>query len=360
MKRMISIALMLAMLVCLASCGGEKRAKGSDKQSGENPEIALIVDSNTLTDGSFVEVTWESIKNFADTNGLSAKCYQTEEPTIENYMAMVQEAADQKAKLIVMAGNNFETTVYTAQSMYPDVYFLLIDGVPHDGDNAYVVDANTASILFAEEEAGFLAGYAAVKDGYTKLGFLGGQSLPSVKRYGYGFVQGAAAAAAELETNVEVRYQYTGTFYPSDDVKTLAAGWYAAGTEVIFACGGDMGSSVMAAAEEQSGKVIGVDIDQSSLSETVITSAKKNLAVAIEDMLKNYARDGFTGGTILNYAAKNDGVSLEMNNAQFAAFNKADYKKILKKLKNGEIELKKDTGVSALSELTGAWVTIVE
>ena len=114
--------------------------------------------------------------------------------------------------MIILPGANFETTAYAAQSAYPDVYFLIIDGVPHDGNDNYATSANTVSIIFAEEEAGYLAGYAAVKEGYKNLGFMGGQELPSVKRYGYGFVQGAAAAAAENEEKVTVRYNYNGHF----------------------------------------------------------------------------------------------------------------------------------------------------
>lgn len=60
----------------------------------------------------------------------------------------------------------------------------MIDGVPHDENNTYATAANMVSVVFAEEEAGYMAGYAAVKEGYTKLGFMGGQALPSVKRYG--------------------------------------------------------------------------------------------------------------------------------------------------------------------------------
>lgn len=360
MKRMVSMLLIAAMLFCLASCGGNKEKEDAGKTKDGNYELALIVDDGAMDEGAFTDIIRDNIDRFAKEHALSAKCYQAEEAAVESYMAVIQKAVDKKAKLIILAGSNFETAVYTAQTMYPDVYFLLIDGVPNDGSNTYLTSENTVSIIFAEEEAGFLAGYAAVKDGYRKLGFLGGRVLPSVKRYGYGFVQGAAAASAELEENVEVRYQYTGSFEPSDIVKELAGGWYDAGTEIIFACGGDMGVSVMAAAEEKNGKVIGVDGDQSALSETVVTSAKKNLAVAIEDMMDQYVKDSFIGGTALTYAAKNEGISLEMEHAQFKTFSKSDYRKILGRLKNGEIELKKDTGISAVSELAGEWVTITE
>lgn len=363
MKKIIPVIIITLLMLCMVSCGGSK--------SGEEPkniEIAMIADCSDIEDGSFTQETWTCIENFAKTEGITAGCIQTEEVVTaeeaapatkeESYMRAIEQAVEKKAKLIVMAGSNFETTVYAAQAAYPEVYFLLIDGVPHDAALNYANGANTISILFAEEEAGYLAGYAAVKDGYTKLGFMGGQELPSVKRYGYGFVQGVAAAAAELEQKVELSYVYTGTFEPSEDVQKQAAEWYKGGTEVIFACGGNMGTSVMKAAENKGGKVIGVDVDQSYLSPSVITSAKKEIDTAVLEMLENYKEEKFVGGISFNYTAKNGGVSLEMDNGQFKTFKEDDYKKALRQLKNGKIQLKKDTGVSAVSELTGEWVKI--
>lgn len=359
MKRMISILTCFVLLLCLTACG-DPAPKEEAQQKPQTFEVAMIADNKSIEDGSFVQVTWESVNDFAQTNQLMAKCYKPDAASAEAYMAAIDKAVEKKAKIIVMAGSNFETTVYAAQTKYPEVYFLLIDGVPHDGNNTYAMAANTIGIIFAEEEAGYLAGYAAVKEGYTKLGFMGGVSLPSVKRYGYGFVQGAAAAAAEMETKVELRYKYTETFEATEDVQNLAAAWYKDKTQVIFACGSAMGTSVMKAAEKGKGKVIGVDIDQRYLSETVVTSAKKEVYKAVEDILETYADGKFVGGTAFNYAAKNDGVSLEMDNAQFTTFTEEEYNKILKKLRNGKIELKKDTGVGAVTELTGEWVTIKE
>lgn len=352
MKRIISVLMIITMVLCMTSCGEPDKKNGKES---EKAEIAMIADSSEIKDGSFTQSIWSCVENFAMDNGLTAERYKTKE---ENYMQTIQKAVENGAKLIIADGSNFETAVYSAQSSYPDVKFLLIDGVPHDEAMNYVNAANTISIIFAEEEAGYLAGYAAVKDGYTKLGFMGGQELPGVKRYGYGFVQGAAAAADELEKKIEMSYIYMGTFESSDDVKKLAADWYKNGTEVIFACGGGMGTSVMKAAEKNNGKVIGVDTDQSSLSASVITSAKKGIDTAVTEMLENYVDDKFIGGTAFNYNAKNSGVSLEMDNGQFKSFKQNDYEKVFKQLKNGKIQLKKDTGVNAVTELTGEWVTI--
>ena len=359
MKRIVSVLICVAMLSGLASCAGGKTEEEKPQEEKEKfYEIAMIADGSEVEDGSFTQVTWRAIKGFADENGLAAKCYKPEESTKEAYLAAVEKAIARKAEIIVMAGSNFETTVYSAQEAYPETYFLLLDGVPHDGEDTYTMASNTIGMIFAEEEAGYLAGYAAVKEGYKKLAFLGGKAFPAVKRYGYGFVQGAAAAAAETETKVELRYDYAGTFEESENAEKLAAGWYKDGTQVIFACGGAMGKSVMKAAEKGNGKVIGVDVDQSYLSETVITSAKKEISTAVKDILKTYANGRFIGGTAFNYAARNDGVSLEMENAQLDKFTVDDYKKVMKALENGEIQLKKDTGVDSVNYLAGEWVTI--
>lgn len=176
------------------------------------------------------------------------------------------------AKVVILPGYLFAAAAAEAQTAYPDVNFIVLDTEP-EGGNA----ANTVSILYQEEQAGFLAGYAAVKDGYTKLGYIGGMDVPAVIRFGYGFIQGADYAAQEMGVEAEVKYWYSYSFTPNDDIKNKAASWYTEGTEVIFSCGGGIYNSVVAAAEEGNGKVIGVDSDQAHVSETVITSAMKDL-----------------------------------------------------------------------------------
>ena len=357
MKRIFT-AMMLSVIcvICLAACGNG----GSSGNEEGSCDVAMIVDSDVLDEGSFAYDTWMSIEKACSENDLTARYFTTEEQSQEKYIEAVGEATEAGAGLVVLPGSNFETTAYAAQSAFPDADFLLIDGVPHDEASNYATAANTVSVVFAEEESGYLAGYAAVKDGYTELGFMGGEALPSVKRYGYGFVQGAAAAAAEDETKVNVKYHYTGTFDRSKEVRKLAESWYEDKTQVIFACGGSMNASVMKAAENKNGMVIGSDIDQSGFSDTVITSAEKNLDTAVSDIVKSYAKDSFPGARAFNYAAKNDGVMLEMDNSKFERFTKEDYESVLKKLRNGKIELKKDTGVKSVAELAGDYLTVQE
>ena len=273
MKRFFMFVTAVILIFSLTACGGSSEKKKSDEGTSE---VAMIVDGEQLAEGSVDQSTWLSVKTLADENGLSSQYYTTKDPSKDTYLASIQKAVDKGAKFIVLPGSNFETAAYAAQSAYPDVDFLLIDGVPHDENGAYATASNMVSMVFAEEEAGYLAGYAAVREGYTKLGFLGGQEIPSVKRYGYGFVQGAAAAAAEKEKKVEIRYQYTGSNDASDAAKDTAVAWYKDGTQVIFASGGSINSSVIKAAEKvdkKKKKVIGSDVDQSELSDTVLTSA---------------------------------------------------------------------------------------
>jgi len=157
----------------------------------------------------------------------------------------------------VTPGFLFESPVFVAQDRYPNVHFILVDGTPHSADySTFKTGNNTVGVLYAEDQAGFLAGYAVVKDGSRRLGFVGGMAVPAVVRFGYGFIQGAEYAAKELglaSGSITVNYHYTGGFAATPEAQTLAASWYNNGVEVIFACGGAVGNSVMAAAE-QAGK----------------------------------------------------------------------------------------------------------
>lgn len=229
------------------------------------------------------------------------------------------------------------------QTQYPDVKFILIDGEPHDAESNYATAENTMAVLYEEDQAGFLAGYAAVKDGYTKLGFMGGMALPAVIRYGYGYLAGADYAAKELGVDVDVTYTYTGSFEATPEAQSMATGWYQAGTEVIFACGGSVGNSVMAAAEaSDNAKVIGVDVDQSSESDTVITSAMKMLSNSVYDAIQAAYDGSFPGGKTTVFDAANDGVGIAMDTAKFNTFSQADYDEVFAKLVAGEITIDND------------------
>lgn len=341
MKKILSILLSCVLGLGLVACN----SSSSNKSSSDSKEIAMITDIGTIDDKSFNQGTWEGIEAYAKKHNLSHEYYKPAKQSTDSYLEAIELAVKDGAKVVVAPGYLFEESIYIAQDQYPDVNFILIDGNPHDSTGKdYKTNDNAVSIVFAEEQSGYLAGYAAVKEGYTKLGFMGGIAFPAVVRFGYGFVQGADAAAKELSIDkVDIKYHYTGGFDATPKVQTLASSWYTEGTEIIFACGGALGNSVVSAAESIDGKkVIGVDVDQSIESDTVITSAMKGLSAAVEQTLEDYYNNKFPGEESLTLGAEKNGVKLPIETSKFTKFTQADYDKIYKDLADGKIELEKD------------------
>lgn len=348
MKKALSLVLALVMVLGVATLFA-----GCDEDQAETTyEIALITDVGTIDDKSFNQGSWEGIVQYANETGKTYKYYQPKDATVDTLITNIELAIDNGAKIVVCPGFNFEVALYEAQEQYKDTTFIFIDGEPHDEDYNYKTNSNLLPIMYSEQEAGFLAGYAAVKDGYKKFGFMGGMSVPAVVRFGYGYVQGIDYGAKELGLNdVEVKYTYTGGFEATPEAKATAAGWYQSGTEVIFGCGGQLGNSVFAAAEETGKKSIGVDVDQSTESETVITSATKNLKKSVYDALKSYYDGSFVGGKTLRLDATSDGVGITMDTARFNTFSQADYDAIYSKVKSGEITVLGDEDAESADKL---------
>jgi basic membrane protein A len=311
------------------------------KEKGATVELALITDSGTINDKSFNQGAWEGLVKYAEENKIPYKYYQPAEVSDDAYLATIDLAVTGGAKVIVTPGFLFETAVFVAQDRYTEAKFILVDGSPHNADYSQAkVGPNTVGITYAEDQAGFLAGYAAVKDGYRKLGFVGGMAVPAVIRYGYGYVQGADYAAKELGLSpgsVTINYHYTGAFIPSPETQSQAAAWYNDGVEVIFAAAGGAGNSVLAAAQQANKKAIGVDVDQSTESPSVITSAMKGVTVSVYDSIGAFYKGNFPGGQNLVFEAKNNGVGLPLETSKFSSFTKSDYDNIFALLANGTI-----------------------
>lgn len=362
MKKILSI--ILSLMLCIGLVGCSSTSNDDSGNSGENTsgaEIAMITDIGTIDDKSFNQGTWEGIVAYAKENNITHEYYKPLEQTTDAYLDAIELAVQGGAKIVVTPGYLFEEPIYIAQDKYPDVNFILIDGNPHNADySEYRTNDNAVGIVFAEEQSGYLAGYAAVKDGYTELGFMGGMAVPAVIRFGYGFVQGADAAAKELNIdNVNIKYHYTGGFDATPEVQTLASSWYTDGTEVIFACGGAVGNSVMSAAEAiESKKVIGVDVDQGSESDTVITSAMKGLAASVQQTLEQYYSNEFPGGEALVLGADLNGVNLPIETSKFNTFTTEEYNKVFEELANGNITLQKDEGIESATNLDLNVVTV--
>lgn len=380
MNKFATLLLAATMAVSFAACGGGSDAPPSQApaesqtQEGSAPtestapaesaapaaeegsyELALITDLGTIDDKSFNQGAWEGVIQYAEENGVTHKYYQPTEQSDDAYLAGIDLAVKGGAKVIVTPGFLFETPIFMAQERYPDVCFILVDGNPHSADySEYKTADNTVGITYAEEQSGFLAGYAAVRDGNTKLGFMGGMAVPAVVKFGYGFVQGADAAAKEMGLAADaltINYHYTGKFEASPEAQAMAASWYNDGIEVIFACGGAVGNSVMAAAEQAGTKVIGVDVDQSGESPTVITSATKGLRPSVYSCIKDYYAGNFPGGQNLVFGADNDGVSLPMATSKFETFTQADYDAIYAQLAAGTVSILKDTDAENVTQI---------
>ncbi len=365
-KKLVSLLMAAAMVVsALTGCAsnGGAAASGEPKTKQENAggaELALITDVGTIDDKSFNQGSWEGVEAYAKENNITHKYYKPSEKSDEALMTSIGLAVKGGAKVIVCPGFLFEVPVYNAQLKYPDIKFILIDGAPHNGDYNYDIKENTKSIFYAEEQAGFLAGYAAVHEGYRNLGFMGGIAVPPVVRFGYGYIEGAEYAAKELglkEGDITIKYTYVGNFDASPENMSKAAAWFNEGTEIIFACGGGVGNSVMKAAEAAGKKVIGVDVDQSGESATVITSAMKNLSKSVYDALGEYYGGKFQGGVSVTLDAATNNVQLPMESSKFEKFTKEQYDEVYKKIIDGTIKVSKN---DIAEDAAGVPVTLIK
>lgn len=353
-KQIAAVLCICITVISVLGCAAPKDSgTASASETTEKFELALITDLGHIDDQSFNQAAWQGVKQYAEENGITYKYYQPEEGTTDAYIETIDLAIAGGAKLVVCPGYLFETPVFIAQDRYPDVSFILVDGQPHDSaNNVSKIGKNVLSILYQDEQAGFLAGYAAVQDGHSKLGFMGGMAVPSVIRYGYGFVQGADLAAQELGITTEIQYTYTGTFIGTPEIQALATSWYTDGTEVIFSCGGAIVESVILAAEEKdNAKVIGVDVDQSSQSKTVMTSAMKMLTSSVYSGIRDYYGNTFQGGTVQKFSALNNGIGLPMDTSSFSTFSPQDYQDVYAELVAGEIVIANQTEDSTTADL---------
>ena len=340
MKKLLLALLSVAMLVSVTSCSKKDGGKADDSKKGF--ELALITDVGTIDDKSFNQGAWEGLEAYATEHGISHKYYKPTEKSDTACLQAIDLAVKGGAKVIVTPGFLFEVPIFQAQTKYPEIKFILLDGAPHAADSwDPSIESNTLSIFYAEQQAGFLAGYAAVIDGYRSLGFMGGMAVPAVVRFGHGFIQGADFAAYALglaKDAVQIKYNYTGSFDATPEAQSKAASWYKDGTEVIFACGGAVGNSVMKAAETAGAKVIGVDVDQSSESATVITSAMKNLSKSVYDAIDSYYKGTFVGGKSVVLDAAVGGIELPMKTSKFTTFDQDMYDEIYEGFVDGSIE----------------------
>lgn len=330
MKKSILLMVVMAFTLLLVSC------------QAPSFEIALVTDHGPVTDKAFNQGSWEGVVEYAKEHNIAHQYFVPAENSGAARLDAIEQAVNGGAKVIVTPGSSFADPIAQAQVKYPEIKFIVLDTEPklQNADKASVAE-NTVAIYYAEQESGFLAGYAAVKNGFTKLGYFGGIPVPSVTRFGMGYIEGAEYAANELNVDIEVKYAYLGSFDQKPENKTKASGWYTSGTEVIFSAAGQVINNVTQAASETGGKwVIGANVNQQYIDETMLTSALKLLEKSVYTMLEDFYNDTFKGGETLVLDAKAGFVGITQDYSRFETFTEAMYNEIYAKVANGEIEIK--------------------
>ena len=380
MKKFLALMLALVMALSLVACGQKNQDSNGTYDTDKDTDVtdvaykvAMITDYGDITDQSFNQTTYEACKAFAEANGVDFQYFKPAGDNTADRVAMIESAIDQGYNVIVMPGYAFGAAIAETAPKFSDVKFIALDVSAGDLGEGFEVPANLYCAVYQEELCGYMAGYAAVKLGYKNLGFLGGMAVPAVQRYGYGFVQGVDAAAAELKlTDVKVNYAYGNQFFGDADITAAMDTWYAGGTEIVFACGGGIYTSAVDAAKKVEGaKVIGVDVDQAAVianyaagegadAATVegykaltVTSAMKGLYPATFDTLT----DVIVNGNWEKYSGKIDTlglvsaddpaanyVQIPMESTQWAdgKFTQDDYKTLVKAMFDGTLTVSND------------------
>ncbi len=363
MKKFLVLLLAALMVFSFAACGG---GGGEEAAADDSMKVAMVTDYGDITDQSFNQTTYEACKSYCEANGVDFTYKKPASDADADRVSSIEEAIEEGYNVIVMPGYAFANAIYEVAPLYPDTKFVALDvseyDLTHDGTGAEreFDGPNVFSAVYQEEIAGYMAGYAAVKLGYTKIGFLGGMAVPAVQRYGGGFVQGVDAAAGELgKSDVEVKYAYGNQFFGDADITAAMDTWYGKGTEVVFACGGGIFTSAAEAAAKVNGKVIGVDVDQAGIIDgsygegMTVTSAMKGLGATVNTLLgaiqegnwEEYAGQVKTLGLVSETPA--DYYVQLPDSTQWAdGFQQADYETLVKELFGGERTVSND--ISAL------------
>jgi len=374
MKKLLAVILAMTMVLALAACGGSKTAEpapaapaATETQpaaaaepapaapAAEAVRVAMITDYGDITDQSFNQTTYEAAKSWSEANGADFTYFKPASDSDDDRIAMIEKAIDEGYGVIVMPGYAFGPAIVATAPEYEDVVFIALDVSAGDLGDGFQVPANLYCAVYQEELCGYMAGYAAVKLGYKKLGFLGGMAVPAVVRYGYGFVQGAdAAAAADGKTDVSIKYAYGNQFYGDGDITAAMDTWYADGTEVVFACGGGIFTSAGEAAAKVGGKVIGVDVDQAPTIDGMygdgmtVTSAMKGLAATVNTLLTAVKDGTFAGGKVdslglVSATPEENYVQIPMGSTQWSdSFTKDDYAALVADMFAGKVSVSND------------------
>jgi len=364
MKKIVSLLLVVVMIAALfVGCKSEESAQPAANE-GAAMRVAMVTDYGDITDESFNQATYEGAKAWCDENNVDFTYYKPTGDSTAERVAAIDQAIAEGYDVLLMPGYAFAGAIVETIEANPDVKYVALDVSEYDlqdakgtaEDFSWKYPSNLYSAVYQEELAGYMAGVAAVKLGYTKIGYLGGMAVPAVVRYGYGFVQGVNDAAKELGKvgDIELKYVYGNQFFGDADILAYMDTWYSAGTEVVFACGGGIYTSAADAAKKVGGKVIGVDVDQAPTIDAkwtkgmTVTSAMKGLAATVKTLLGKIKDGKFEGGKVetlglVSETPSENYVQLPASTQWADGFQEADYNALVAALYKGEIKVSNDT-----------------
>ena len=328
----LGTAFLLAAMPVLSGCG-------SDADMGSL--IAFVGNINSGENQEQNTELWQGVTQFADESGRKAVSYEPESSSVTSAELAIKQAIDDGADVVVCTGDVMEHAIYEVQQIEKHTQFLLLDGVPTENaeNGEERIRGNTYSVIFSREIAGFLAGYAAVKEGCRVLGFYGGSKNDEIVRYGSGFIQGANQAAGELKLRsdeVVIQYKYMTSNAINPAQVAGIADWFTEGCQVIAVAG--RGAELVAeqGAVRGNGKIITDDMSTTSGS-VIMTEAGINYANAAVQALTLMEDGSLKGGETNELGLAESCMYLNMEGSSFTNFTESDYEAILAKLQNGEI-----------------------
>lgn len=298
MRTRIPAVVVMSVVIVLGggACGQPARDPGGPRTM----KVGLVTDTGGVNDKSFNQAAWSGVQRAVGELGIEARYIESKQPT--DYEKNIDQFATEKYDAIISVGFLMGDATAVKAKQYPDTRFAIIDA---DGGLG-----NVTSLLFQEDEAGFLAGVVA--GGMTSTGVVcsvAGMEIPPVVRYVVGFQNGARWARPGVQT----LNAYIPSFTDAARGKETALHMAGQKCDVGFCLGGTTGNGGLLGMKEQGLMAIGVDVDQyetyPEVRGALVTSATKNVAVAVYDYLAS-VRDGSARGGVVVASLKNGGVGL--------------------------------------------------
>ena len=286
---------------------------------------------------------WQGVNTFAYNFGYVPKSASAISDSVEDAAEVLRQTADTGAQVIVCRGDTMAQAVYQIQNEYPGTAFLLFDAEVHNADYTdYQMADNVHCVLFDETQAGYLAGFAAVSEGYTQLGFVGAEEMPATVRYCTGFLQGAQKAAEQQGDQVSLKVWYTGTAEYNETVTARLADWMSSGTQVVFAADeGPLQSAREAAAQAENARVIGarwLHADAEGQAPLLLNTLHCYNAMVQQELYSYFAATGWAkdseAGQTDHVGVTEGAVALNADTWNLSTFTAKDYEQLYENLRN--------------------------